>query len=1037
MFRNIAHYFLALVVLSSCALMYDSFSKRWLLPPVVETVEIVDHKPQNNDDLGDIFPDGAWQRGLCKKLKTADGELLFQHWEQIADDQWKLWPITLVVGRGTTDQPNPEPIILEAAEGAEIRFTESLDMMSGGAPPIERGRMMGIVEIRRPTVDPNKSPLLIRTSNVGIDNRKVWTTEPIRLEMGETRMVGRDLTLHLAASAGSDQGGSGAAAILDRMELIYLDEFIIPLEKNSLAKSQQKQFDLPAPLPAIEGEKELTRLADFGSVPETAVVTKEAAAFVKLNCDGRVEYDFALDLLSLREHVSLQHHVPGVADDQFECESLELSFREPENRNLPRVSALDWLSKIDAQGTPAVIDLPSLDCRITADRIELDALGGLLRASGGKGVEIRRGTLSAQLSQLSYQYNPETPGAIGTIDTFGWGIVNVLDPELPVRQFRWSDSFKLQPIGTPLPGKLDNDLSIQVSGDVQARFTDGGDFRSDAIDGVLRAVTVPSDASSLGVAGATSESKQTIRPDRFQAIGNVHLNNAAVNAKTQRLVLFFVDEPNPEVITEPNGQTDPAPNSPLRQWVAQPTDQDQPKQPVARKIPKVTGDEIAAKLRMNESGVSVKDLSVAGNVELIHSIEAGGQTLPAELTGSELLLTSEAGKDVLQLGSRPGVPSEFKLGDGYFIGPQINIWPSDNIVRIEGAGQFQMPSAILPQSLSGDRPDKVRWTKPPNCKWNGEMIFDGKTAVLTDGVDITAELVNQGKPWSIHMIGDRLELVLLENIEFGEAQSLRGASIQQVTLLQSEDQPVLVQAEQFAADGVREARHVMQAPRLMLLPGGGGKLIGAGPGWYRSWMYADAKGPLSPSDAKTQANAGSTKSRSLMGVHLVYHQAMQGDLANRSLSFLRGVRVGVKQVVDWQDTFDAHQMDSISDGESTVDCDTLQLTVAPGMENRPNIPGISTPWEMKAQDGVVFRSRSEQGLLEGTAARAVYSSLKDLFTLEGAPSRGAVIRKTEANGKTGPNMTVRKMTIRPKTLEIVDMVLERFSAGNLPQRENR
>ena len=1035
MLRNLAHYFFALIVLSSSALMYDAYAKRWLMPPVVESVQVKPRIIEAEDTNGDLFAEGAWQRGLCKRLQTADGELLFQNWEQTSENQWKLWPITLIAGRGMSDRSNPEPIILEAAAGAEIRFAGSLDMMSGGdAPPIERGRMMGLVEIRRPTVDPSKSPLLIRASNVGIDNRKVWTTEPIRLQMGQTRMVGRDLTMHLAASAGSGQGGGGAAAILDRMELIYLDELVIPLESNALAKTQEKRFGTAFKM-----------IEDQGIATSTNPISKNASqlgvgpkqtpgAFLKVNCDGRVEYDFALDQLSLRDNVVLQHHVPGVADDQFTADSLELRFRDPQNRRIQRASPLDWLNFIDAQGSPAIVDLPSLDSRIVADRIELDAIGGLLRASGAGGIEVRRGVVGAKLKQIAYQYDPADPQAIGTVDIFGWGLVSLLDPELPIRQFKWGESFKLQPVGEPLSGELANDVAVRVSGDVQARFSDGGDFRADSIDGILRAVNAaPSNVL------VEQKPRKTLRPDRFQAIGAVHLDNNAVAADTQRLVVFFVDEPEPAARmlggAENGSQADGSASS-LRQWVAQPDGEAQPTAPVARARPRVSGDEIAAKLRMNDDGISVKDLSVAGNVKLIHAIDAGGQSLPAELTGNQLILTSEAGKDVLQLSSRPGSPSRFELGDGYFVGPQINIWPSDNIVRIEGAGQFQMPTAVLPQSLTGDGASRFVWTQAPNCKWNGEMIFDGKTAVLTEGVDITAELVNQNEPWSIQMIGDRLELEFWDSVELQQVESMQGASIQQVTLLQSETQPVLIQAEHFAADGVREARHVMQAPRLTLLPSGGGKLIGDGPGWVRSWMYADTSGPLASPEKSTADQIASTSERSLTGLHLVYHQALRGDLATKSLAFLRGVRVGVKPVADWQDTFDAHQMDSISNGESTIDCDTLQITVAPSIGNRPKLPGMTTPWELQARDGVKFRSRSEQGLVEGTADNAVYASQKDLFTIEGTPNRGARISKTHANGKAGPVLNMRKMSIRPKTLEF-DMTMDSVISGQIPARTNR
>ncbi len=1138
MLRNFTHYLLALVVLSSAALVYNAYSKLWLQPPEFEKVAIADRESVPVDTMGDLFPTDAWQRGPCKRLQTTDGELLFEHWEQITENHWKLWPITLVIGRGMDDQQDPEPIILDAVEGAEIRFTESLNMMSANAPPIERGQMIGEVTIRRPTNDPTKSPLLIRTSDIGIDNRKIWTTKAIQLTMGETRMVGRDLTLHLATSAISGHGGS-AASILDRMELIYLDELTIPLKNNALAKSQGKHIDpilpastLPASpahrssagmslkslspgglLPADLSTAELspTDLSQEGllppvappanhsltdseadaqhalttmtpvqpphtpsgqaagsppelSVPELSVpelnvpdlnapqanhtdssiethtvrrsaLTPQAEAYLKINCDGRVEYDFALDQLSLRDRISLVHHVPGVGDDQFTCEVLELRFRDPDNRQLVRSGPLDWINHIEATGNPVVVDLPSLDCHITADQIEFDAIGGLLQVSGGAGVQIRRGMVAAKLSRLSYQYNPADPQGIGTIDTFGWGIVKLLDPDHPVREFKWSNSFKLQPIGQSTPGKLDSDVSVVVNGDVQARFSDGGDFRADTVDGVLRSVSVTQPPNDPSVVHQPEKPKQTFRPDWFRAIGDVHLDNQAVGADTQQLQLYFVDEPNPNSqgydVVEGEQRS-----SPLRQWVAQPNDQSQPTAPLARPRPSVTGDNIVAKLRINDAGISVIDLSVKGNVDLTHSIEASGRMLPANLTGNELRLTSEAGRDVLQLSSRPDQPSRFELGDGFFVGPRIDIWPSDNIVRIDGGGKFLMPTAILPQSLAANQVNQIRWTQAPKCMWNGQMVFDGKTAVLTGGVDITASMVNQDQPWSIHMIGDRLEVELLEQIEIGQMQSLRSAAIQQVTLLQSQTQPVLIQAEQFAADGVREGRHVLQAARLSLLPSGDGKLIGVGPGWYRAWMYADNKGPFTPLDKKEVPRSGPTSDRSLMGVHLIYHQAMQGDLINKSLSFLREVRVGVKQVRHWSDTFDANEMDAISSGESTIDCDALQISIAPTNPNLPKIPGLSTPWEVQARDGVVFRTRSDDGLVVGTADRAVYSSQKEIFSIFGSPNRGAVVQRTDPNGQPGPRIEMEKMLINPKTLEF-NIEMQNASSGRLPSQLQR
>jgi hypothetical protein len=443
-------------------------------------------------------------------------------------------------------------------------------------------------------------------------------------------------------------------------------------------------------------------------------------------------------------------------------------------------------------------------------------------------------------------------------------------------------------------------------------------------------------------------------------------------------------------------------------------------------------------LRRNESGLSAKKLSVTGSVEVIHHLKTGDQTLPARLTGEHLQLIDGGGEDVLQLGSGAESPARFELGDGFFIGPQIQVRPSDNVVWINAAGEFQMPTAALPTGLAGQPNENVRWTRPPHCRWLGEMIFDGRTAVLTDGVDITAALVNGREPWELHMTGDRLQVDLLEDVQVRDVQGIRGAAIQRVSLMQAANRPVMVQALRRAPDGVLEAKHLIHASKLTLSPDNGGRVIGEGPGWYRGWMKPQSgKGFFGVTSSENQAIPTSNANRELTGIHLVFNDSMQADMSGKHLDFLRGVRVGVRSVSGWNEAFDAKKMDAISMGDSTLDCDRLRFNVEPGYDTSQRVPGISTPWEMEANSGVFFRTRNDRGLLEGTARRAAYSSSKDLFTVDGAPNRAAIFRQTRADGTKGPEGAVRTMSIRPRTMKIENAVLERLNIATPPGGVNR
>lgn len=1015
MLQRLRHYLTSLACIAAMAFVYNALVTPLLEPPELEAVAMAEDPILKVDEsLTDVFAEGSWQLGPCKQLQTSDGMLLFQNWEQIDDDQWKLWPVSVVIGRGMSGAKTEAPVILEAAEGAEIKFTESLDVMSGGAPPIHRGRMIGQVHIYRRGRPGESDPIDIRTANVGIDSRKIWTTESIEMKVGRARLVGRDLTIHVAGPTNPGAGGAQAATVLDRMELIYLDQLVMPLENGGLWQAED----------------------EAGSASPQHSDSPQEPAMISLSCGGRVEYDFALDQLSLRDAVSLVHHVPGKLTDRFDCDSLELMLNDPTNDAIERLSPFDWLVEIVASGDPAVAKLPSFNAEVAAERIELNVTAGLIRAQGSKGIQIRRGGISARLARLIYQFDPRQPKAIGLIDAQGAGIVHINDPAIPLRKAQWRDGVKLQPVGRATADDLDCDVELWVDGEIHAWMSDGGEFRANSIAGVLTpepAAHARSGQSGTAQHGASGgKPKRSLVPDRFEISGDVRIDTTAIAAETQRLLLFFVSEndPLPESVGG-NSASDP---SPLRQWVVQPQKPDGMVDPIARPRPTIRGDSIRAQLARSGSQLSARKLSVLGSVEVVHHLKAGDQTLPARLTGNQLQLIDGGGEDILQLTSTPDAPARFEVGDGFFIGPQIQVRPADNLIWMNAAGEFQMPTAALPTGVTGQEESAFRWSKPPHCRWQGEMIFDGRTAVLSDGVDITASLVNQKETWDLQMTGDRLQVDLAEGVQVRDMQAMRGATVQSVSLMQAKDRPVMVQALRRGMDGVLEARHMMHAAQLTLSPDAGGRLVGQGPGWYRGWLIPNSNASLM---GRGDPPPRAVNERAITGIHLVFHDSMQGNLTSRHLDFLRGVRVGSRTLTSWEEVFDARTMDAISMGESTLDCDRLRFNVEPGASRTQRVAGMSTPWEMEADGGVVFRTRNDHGLLEGTASRASYSSSKDLFTVEGAPNRAAIFRQTRPDGSAGPEGAVRTMTIRPGTMKVENAVIERLNIATPPGGGNR
>ena len=203
-----------------------------------------------------------------------------------------------------------------------------------------------------------------------------------------------------------------------------------------------------------------------------------------------------------------------------------------------------------------------------------------------------------------------------------------------------------------------------------------------------------------------------------------------------------------------------------------------------------------------------------------------------------------------------------------------------------------------------------------------------------------------------------------------------------------------------------------------------GLIVGQGPGWYRAWMPG-SDGSHDDANVESSHSLNATMiddaERPLMGLHLTFNESMMANLTQKSLDFSDGVRVGLRPVQHWEETFNAAGMNSIAIGDSTLDCDRLRITSDPAasMINRNSrLVKHEFPWEMQAIRGVTFRTRSERGTIQATAARASYASTKDLFTIQGSPNRPAVIRQTRPDGKPGMDASVRSATIRPKTLTV-------------------
>jgi|GEM_PF-1680101 len=1048
MLQRLTRYATALIVLGSACAVYQFAFVAWLEPEPVAPIELAQTPGlRRNHSLSALFPPDAWQLQHCKRLQTRDGVLLFEHWEQIGDDQWKLWPLSLVMGLNSDS-----PLILDAPEGAEIKFSESLDMMSGGAPPIERGRMIGEVRIKSvgkaislgdPQADGAAAPeghLEIVSSDFGIDFQKIWTTQPIEVRLGDVRLAGQDLTLHLAPISRLGSGGDGALSILDRMELIYLHQLTVPLPEGGLWGAKAGQ----AALAASEDNPTPQRAQRLPAPGQTA----EPPARIDLRCAGRVVFLFGTNELTLNRNVQLEHRT-RYATDAFECNDLTLQFAdllrtryraEPSERD---EEIGDYLVSVVAEGLPARLRLPSFTTEIAAETIELDARAGRLRMSGSAGARITYASHTWLFEQFTYQFNPSDPMEIGVFDARGSGLVEFSgQAELPVKRLRWTEGVKLdQPDASGA-------FSLRLDGNVTALMSDDGEFACDSALLVLQ-------AGDRELAG--DEWLQATRPKRFQATGRVHIESPMVNIATKLLQVYFdfdAESTLPGGTVAQGGETPLASHS-MRQWVRQPSGSGQSRAigsaipaatstPVPGRRPTILGETINAKLRLSGQELTATDLSVLGNVSVRHTLDTPGGSLPAVLTGDRLQLRDTLGDEILQIGSGIDRPARLSLGDGHFIGPLIQVRLADNIVWIKDAGEFQVPTQLLPISgvvgarfQSLDAPDvagkrgaaappsegNLRWVSAPLCRWRGQMLFDGSRAVLTDGVEIrgTVMVGDQQDIWDIDVVGDQLEVVLDQAVQMRQFETVRAATVDHISLTATANHPLVITANQLTSDGVRKARHVLTTPELTLHPQTS-LLSGSGPGWYRAWVKTENK----PMGAAVTSGGFRSSDASMVGVHLVYQDKLEANLTQQSLDFHRGVRIASRPVKSWDEVVDVESFQGLRMDESTLDCDRLRLAIDTTQPRHL----IAKAWELEAIGGVVFQTRNDKGLFNGNAARATYVAAKDTFSVHGEPGRSATMHRTLPTGAPGGSLSGNG-SVNTRTMD-VHFELNRLQLGTLP-----
>lgn len=1094
--RNLLNFLSAFGVLMLCAAGYQGLFS-WLHDhPRNEQLTLRQAGPHISLDerTAALFPEGSWQRGNCSRMLTKNGILLYQDWKKSEqkEDAWRLFPMTLIIGHGL-EGTSASPIVMTADEGAEIQFSGKITRLGRGdsGAPIKWARLDGNVHVYRPGDVPLKDQLDLVTKGVRIDKNEISTQNAIDLRIGGAHLKGRDLSIELTSSASNFAGGKlggpqetdsgqSKAAFLSKLTLIYLDELRIPLNPGTSAddypRSVQRVPSANIGRPNRIGRTTAPLRIDSTGGPSDSTAQQQLLAsmsrknpdgspdqgIVILKADERLVYDFAINQLSLRSKqrkVELIREINGTRVDVARFEVLDLTLNQPANQSLVRKSELDWINRIDATGAEVFLGSQG-GLEIVAQELNFDRNNGLLTVLGRDWVTVANDLFHATLQNITYKYNPEQPDVLGTVSVGGAGRVEIKDPEKMVSVVQWS---KLLSLG----GYADEPVSIShftekiasgavgfnIAGDVTAKLSDGGTIETPSLVGRLVPKRVIKPAPT-----ASQKDKVTLTwvPQQLEAPAGIQIDSPLALASANNVKLFFETSADfGQPISDASSQESAQQRRDFeRLAVRQPdTPTTRPvsmREPVARPRPIVRGQSLVANLLLTPDGLQAKNVQVTGDITVEHQV-GKQQDLPIRLKGQYLAIEmadvmQSSGQDRIILVGSANEACRLDMEDGYFIGPKIEVLPSDNIVKVTGAGQLKVPRSLLenfklksmlpataanpgttvatntvPPNNQTGTDTSVQFLKTPECRWSNSLYFDGKRVTLDGGVNLECVFEGEKGPWSAALFGEQMQIDLAQPLDLMDKASFATAAVDRVLMQRSENQQVMIQAQQVdqalsrGSEPLVSDRHAIACNQLVLTPNDGGQLVGIGPGWHRSWLLTRRDRSLIPKNPN--AGAANLGPYMWLGNHLTFRDQLAVSVGRQQAGFSGGVRIGMRPLESGQDNVDVAQMDRLARGELLIDCEKLRMALSPNpnpgqLPNRPRVGSAPPPWELVADGGVNFRHLHEtEGLLEISAARASFESLKSTFSLESSGAQSVTLQQTLPDGTPGTRGSFRNLQV--------------------------
>jgi hypothetical protein len=988
-----------------------------------------------------LFTKGDWQLEQPTIVHNSRGVLLAQNWEQIRPESWKLTPLTMILAKEPSEDPSEEQLKSQdvwiiSAQEAVIHFEQPFDIRTGTMPSVQKGQLAGEILITQMNSgDPSAKRWQLRTRDVNIDRRRIWTQQEVQIDFDSSRIRGHDLRINLLSdvlskrSRSAEENSASKFGPLEEIELMHLTELAIALEPGGIWANANPE------------------LLQLNQSP------RNLPARVEATCGGRFTFNFSKELASLTGGVHLKHFLGGLPPDEFLCHKVNIRFQYEKDGKSTKLNSTSRLSirDIDAVGIDSLeefvgekwVDLksPLLNATARAKRMYFDLTKQFVTLAG----KLDQPDATQSIAELSYRgyhfkapmlkYTAAPKGPNGQALHAGWmealGAGELSSPaesRLGEAQVRWQDRFVWTP--TEVPGEQ----KIELTGQTLVELKQQGFLTADALQIWLARKLSPDNLSPGDLSTRVAGEMRSFQPKRVISTGKsvIATNQAQVNVHTLDVAFDYPNNSEGESpdLNSPNG------SNPFSQFVSQPpragvkTGANNSKQPESPLV--INGQSLVAKISTVGKNMWIDAMTIQGPLELNSPKE--GRTAAWSVEGSALnLATTPSGDLDMEI---EGQPASVHVADGSIQGPRIGFNQKQNRVWMDQPGEFTLPTEL--KTRSGQA---MKWVKPLTCTWKRRMVFDGDRVRFEGDIELLGTLQQQDGFWFVRANCQELDLQLSQPIKFEQLNKLKQlnetSQLQQIVLRENVD--LLVSRKDNLGNRISCGRLIVPTTLTIDVPEE--KIVAAGPG--RGYSNFLAKSGLSVPRSDSQGN-------SLKTLGFSYRDSLTIFMDRKECVVDGNVEVLTGPIQSWDEEL------SLNTARLTLDqfisnSDQVKLYDTSGLRSTQSLLAVqgltnqAAQWEVQAAGNVRFAGSADSGEYSGNANQVVLYQAKDQLRLSGDGRSKAVIRVLPSP-KPGKNDSVQTVSMdnalfNIKNRQIIDMQgmgleYENVQESNQPKSQN-